>query len=315
MRRTITLFVLICISFLGPAAVHAQGPAAYDLANEVNALRASQGLAAYNVDPALMAYAQQHSDYMAATLTSTHLHSDGTLPQSIGLQENVAGGDVEIMTTSIVVNEIWVDYGHRHILTGYTYGDIGAGWALGDDGLIYCSVNIRPLKDAPTYAPPAGTARPFTPYGTSTPDQNGSIYHVVSAGQTLWSIAISYGTTLDEIRRLNSLPSDWSTVYPNQKLLIRKDVPTVPAQAPAAPPDEAPNEVDTAPAASATMQVSASAPPASVPPSITPAVTSTPAARQLGVTQYVSLALVVVLIMVIIAAFVFGIIDLMKREK
>lgn len=308
-RLSIVSLLLGFISLLLPAAGHAQAQSAYDLVNAVNALRSAEGLAAYNVDPALMAYAQGHSDYMAAAHISTHLHEDGTLPQSIGLQENVAGGDQGVVTVAIVVNEIWVDWGHRHILTGYPYGDIGGGWALGDDGLIYCSVNVRPRKDVPTYAPPVGTAAPFVPYGTSTPNESGSIIHVVSAGQTLWSIAISYGTTMAEIRRLNALASDWTTVYIGQKLLIRKVDVTAP------PPPTVTKPADGQSAAEAGTP--AAGPPAQLLTPVAPLVfTATPAKTSNGGSpNYLIYGLAFLLALVMIVAFVFGLLDLSKRDR
>jgi hypothetical protein len=45
--------------------------------------------------------------------------------------------------------------------------------------------------------------------------------HEVQYGQTLWSIAITYGTTIEQIRRLNNL-GDSTTVYERQVLLVQK---------------------------------------------------------------------------------------------
>jgi len=47
---------------------------------------------------------------------------------------------------------------------------------------------------------------------------NGDVIHEVKYGQTLWTLAIQYGTTIAEIKRLNHLPSD--VISPGQKLLI-----------------------------------------------------------------------------------------------
>ena len=56
----------------------------------------------------------------------------------------------------------------------------------------------------------------------STPNADGDLIHEVKAGQTLWQIAISYDTTIDEIKRLNNLPDN--NIYPGSKLLIGKNV-------------------------------------------------------------------------------------------
>jgi LysM repeat protein len=58
---------------------------------------------------------------------------------------------------------------------------------------------------------------------TSTPYKNGLVYHEVQHGQTLWAIAIEYGVKIDEIRALNNLGAT-TEIYPEDKLLIRKDI-------------------------------------------------------------------------------------------
>jgi LysM repeat protein len=220
-RSYIVFLTLVSALLVFPKGTFAGSETPYDLIDTVNSLRASYGLEPYQIDPCLMAYAQAHSEYQAEMQSSTHLHSDGTLPWEIGLQENVAGGDEGIVTVSIVVYEIWVDWGHRHVLTGYVSGEIGAGMALADNGQIYYTVDIRPAEGAPTVVPEQGTPVPFIPYATSTPDADGSINHMVRDGQTLWSIAISYGVTVNDLRRLNGIAGDSTTIYVGQKLLIR----------------------------------------------------------------------------------------------
>jgi LysM repeat protein len=63
---------------------------------------------------------------------------------------------------------------------------------------------------------------------TATPRPDGSIVHTVQEGDTLFGLALLYGTTVDEIRALNGLDSDLLIV--GQELLIRP-----PQAAPAAP--------------------------------------------------------------------------------
>lgn len=54
---------------------------------------------------------------------------------------------------------------------------------------------------------------------TATPRPDGSIVHTVEAGDTLFGLALLYGTTVEEIKALNGLESDLLVV--GQELLIR----------------------------------------------------------------------------------------------
>jgi len=231
----------------------AQSETSYDLINAVNALRALHGLEPYQIDPWLMDYAKEHAEYQARIQTSTHQHSDGSRPLDHGLGENVAAGHEGVVTVAIVVYEIWSDWGHRHTLVGYSSGQIGAGVALSENGLVYYSVNIRPGTDAVTVTPGPESSDPFIPLVTSTPNQDGVIVHVVRPGETLWGIAQSYGVTIDDIRNLNLMAPDASIIYIGQELLIGTSVITPPAF-----PNEAPimaNPTDDIPAVSDTAVV------------------------------------------------------------
>jgi LysM repeat protein len=220
-------FLTLGLAWLSlPYVTFAQSESPNDLVQAINSLRASQGLAPYQIDPWLMAYAQEHAEYQASIQSGTHIHRDGSLPQDIGLVENVANGSAGVVTAAIVVNEIWSDWGHRNTLIGYASGQIGAGIALGDNGLLYYSVDVRPGGQAVGAATqPLGTAQlataTFVPLLTSTPSDNGAIIHTVSEGQSLWGIAVSYGVTVDDIRRLNAMQADATFLRVGQQLLIR----------------------------------------------------------------------------------------------
>ena len=76
--------------------------------------------------------------------------------------------------------------------------------------------------------PPAVfTPGPFEPILTATPLADGSIVHQVSPGEAMWSIAISYGTTIEAILALNGLPPGSTAIFAGQKLLIRMGTPGV----------------------------------------------------------------------------------------
>lgn len=232
----ILFFLSLLVSpLLSSQVVEAQTENAYDLISVVNGLRASKGLEAYQIDSYLMSYAQQHADYMASIQYSTHTHSDGSVAWESGIQENVAEGTEGIITTSFVVYQIWSDWVHWHIMVDYATGKVGAGVALGDDGMVYYVLNviagdevqpIAPTSISGTMLPTSSGTRTATPDLISlmiknTPAADGSIIHTVGYGQSLWSIAIAYDVKIDQLRSLNSIPQDYSTIFTGQELLIQ----------------------------------------------------------------------------------------------
>ncbi len=147
-KRVINIFLAILLTaagyFFAPQRTTlAQSESAYDLINTVNTLRASRGLEPYAIDSYLMGYAQQHAEYMASIQTATHTHSDGSVAWTSGIQENVAMGTDGIINTSIVVYQIWSDYIHWHTMVDFTSGGVGAGIAVGEDGMVYFVLNVR----------------------------------------------------------------------------------------------------------------------------------------------------------------------------
>lgn len=69
----------------------------------------------------------------------------------------------------------------------------------------------------------SGTGAPTLIAGTTipnTPLPGGEIYHIVQKNEALWSIALLYGTTVQELKLLNSLPGD--EIFEGQKLLVRR---------------------------------------------------------------------------------------------
>jgi LysM repeat protein len=60
------------------------------------------------------------------------------------------------------------------------------------------------------------------PVSVSTPNAEGSVFHDVKFGQTLWQIAITYEVKIDDIKRLNNLLDN--NIYPGSTLLIKQEV-------------------------------------------------------------------------------------------
>jgi LysM repeat protein len=223
---------------------------ASDLIAEVNALRASNGLPAYNVDSILMQIAQDHSEYQASIGTTTHYGADGSRPFQRALAagypvagelsrggffaENITSGSNK--TAAQVVLEWQSDSTHLSTMLSSNLQDAGAGVAV-SGGITYYTLDAGlSTNSIPNYTPPTGdaTSIPGTPgtiatleivqpVTTNTPIEDGSLIHVVKTGEALWSIALAYGTTIDELKRINQLASN--EIYVGQKLLIRKDAP------------------------------------------------------------------------------------------
>ena len=235
----ITLGILFLVAAALPSRnAAAQDVSAYDVIDGVNALRASYGLAPYQVDGSLMAYSQQHSEYQAAIHTSTHTHKDGSLPWNNGMQENIAAGMPGYITVDFIVYTIWSDEIHMKTMVGYTSGFVGAGVAT-DNDTVYITLDVHPGNYAATVAPlqntprsgvaqPPSTPIPVVPLATMTPRSDGSIFHVVGYGQSLWSIALAYGVKIDQIRAWNNIPAGSTSIYAGQRLLVHLAGPVTP---------------------------------------------------------------------------------------
>ena len=89
-----------------------------------------------------------------------------------------------------------------------------------------------------TQAPPSATQTPAisdTPAPTARP----RITHRVQEGDTLISIALTYGVDVDDIRALNDLSGD--IIQINQELIISAGDPPTPTPAPTIPPTDTPD--------------------------------------------------------------------------
>ncbi len=105
-------------------------------------------------------------------------------------------------------------------------------------------ISTAPATTAPqpTSAGPANTqapvaTQPVVNRNTATPNADGAVIYVVRANDTLWGIAAVHGVTVDEIKSLNGLTSDFISV--GQSLIIRQGAGSA---ASATPPADATGE-------------------------------------------------------------------------
>lgn len=222
-------------AFAQPAPMRSNG-VALALIEEVNALRQGKNLQPYQVSPILMRVAQDHADHVAQTGYLSR-YERGLSPYQRALEAGypVAGNLLEgglyaenlhsgLNATVAEVIEKWSgDTQYFRALYAEDLKDAGAGVAS-SGGVTYFVLDVGAALEDPAYW---YTATP-TSDGvvlTSTPLDDGTIYHVVQAKEYLWNIALAYGMTVEEIKKLNGLATN--DIYEGEKLLIFKPKPQI----------------------------------------------------------------------------------------
>ncbi len=217
-----------------PAA--AQTPAVVDpyaLLDAVNVFRQSRGMYAFQVNQALMTSAQTHSAYQASIGLTTFIGTGNTNASQrasaagygdvagVECGENIAFG-VGLSADAIVL--LWNDPQNLANLLSPLYVDIGVGAAADSSGKVFYTLDVcRVNQGQPVIGlagTPGSTANPTSLIPLSTPQPDGSVYHIVQQGENLVLIAQEYGISLAELFALNNLTKD-SSIYPDQKLQIR----------------------------------------------------------------------------------------------
>lgn len=228
------------------ASPHPQVTSPSQLIDAVNSLRAANGLAPLAMHPILMQSAQSQADYMAATGNVTHARPNGTYTQQLISLGFPLAGDLSmggfrsenILSTygPMVWNGVpaaWQDAEHMNTMLSGNFTHIGAGISQSGDTYYYAldtaaatgSGQQQESAAAVLTSVPAGSSGSsgvsqfMVPVTLSTARPDGNVFHKVQYGQSLWSIAIAYGTTIKNIQALNNLGEE-STVYQGQELLI-----------------------------------------------------------------------------------------------
>ncbi len=229
-----------------------------DIINAVNDLRVENGLPELAVHQALMDVAAQTANQLALTegASGHYRPCDLSLGQMLLMRGFALWGDLsqdgyrsEDWVAAGTVEqaiEFWKgDVPHLDTMISPNRSHIGAAIAEGDQvymvivtalqvpsGKMQWGADKYLTQAAVTQAACAGlstqiangTPGDLSQYSVrvvlSTARPDGDVIHEVKYGQTLWSIAIEYGTTIEQIKRLNNLTSD--TVVPGWTLLVKK---------------------------------------------------------------------------------------------
>jgi LysM repeat protein len=132
-----------------------------------------------------------------------------------------------------LLSSYWADSSHMLPATDQQYGYVGVGISgnyyvlqAGSGTSSGTAVNSNTSTIATSDGSTAVIENTVNAFPTSTPDLDGTIWHVVKANDTLYTIAINYGTTIGAIKTLNNLTSD--QIVPGNILKISlKPTPTI----------------------------------------------------------------------------------------
>jgi uncharacterized protein YkwD len=231
-------------------------PTPAEIVEAVNNLRILNGLNVLAVHSVLMDVAAQQANALAVSGGAVgHQRPCGmTLGQDLLLRGFALWGDLSqdgyrsenwgIASSAEEIVASWLgDDLHANTMLSPYRSHIGAAVALSDQIYIVLETALQTnsgqmqhtaydiLTGIPaTRAACIGLSTQHAEYGNlsqysipvamSTARPDGDVIHEVKYGQSLWSIAIQYSTTIEQIKRLNNLTSD--TIVPGWTLLIQK---------------------------------------------------------------------------------------------
>jgi hypothetical protein len=249
------LFPLHIVKAQEPAPTLPSPPTPAEVINAVNTLRLTNGLPALMAHSVLMQVAQEEANGIASGQGGHWRPDSVTLGQWLIMLGYPLSGDLSMdgyrsenwgaaSTAEEAVNMWLGDDIHTNTMLSPNRSDIGVGIAVSDQIYIvletalqtnsgqmqsdaYVILTSIPMTQAAyasaaTLAAENGSLSQYSmPLALNTALPNGEIYHEVQYGQTLWSIAIAYHTTIKQIQQWNNLYD--TTVVVGQKLLVAKN--------------------------------------------------------------------------------------------
>ena len=238
-------------------------PTPAEVIEAVNALRIANGLLPLNPHPVLMQVAQWEANAIAGGAPG-HTRPGGlTLGQWLISLGYPLAGDLSLdgyrsenwitVDTAQGAVDAWLGDGpHTNTMLSPDRSDIGAAVAVSDQVYIVLETALQTASGkmqaeaydmltafAGGYALNGDSSLPqyIIPVKRSTAHPGGDVIHKVQYGQSLWSIAITYNTTIDQIRAWNNL-GDSIEIYDGQILLVQRGAtqPPPPTNTPPATP-------------------------------------------------------------------------------
>ena len=269
-RKILLLLSLVLIINLSAFRLQDDEPAptGYDLAAAVNAYRASMGYYQLSYNSLVASAAQTHAEWIVSTGQGGHTGAYGS-DETVRVSWTGYGGGASIQcdecwasgqSVESAVYNAWSDWVHQEVMLnawGNMYTDIGGGVASQGNGRYVFILNVCKVvgqeydgttpssndtnpaaNDGIAVVPTADTSQYIYGVTAATPMSDGTIKHTVLYGQSLAAIAEAYGVTIDEIRELNDMAADDSTIWVDQELLIKQGTGEAPAEETATPEAE-----------------------------------------------------------------------------
>jgi LysM repeat protein len=239
------------------STLQTQAPTPSQVIEAINVLRISHGLAPLGVHPVLMQVGQMEAEGIAGGMIGHWRPGELSLGQWLISLGYPLSGDLTLdgyrsenwgfAQNAEEAVAMWLsDDIHTNTMLSVDRSDIGTGiaYSVENDSYVivietalqtksgrqqsdaYVIMTGIPLTKAAyegmlTQAAKDGVLpQNMAPIALNTALADGNVYHEVKYGQTLWSIAVIYKTTIKQIQQLNNL-SD-TTVQPGQRLLILK---------------------------------------------------------------------------------------------
>jgi uncharacterized protein YkwD/LysM repeat protein len=197
-----------------------------------NTIRRRQNMRSLVVDPILMGLAQQTADIMAINGMSGHI--GGVRDRAIAA--GYGAGDIPWVTENFAIGPMnleelmasWSDADHMRGANNHWYAHAGVGIAENNGDVYYIFIagytSNRIYKPGATALPGQVLTAPISqvmfPVTKATAGADGRVIHTVKHGQTLWAIAIAYGTHILDIQRANGMTADQVDLSEGQQLVI-----------------------------------------------------------------------------------------------
>ncbi len=205
---------------------------AQGIIDSFNAIRRRQNMRSLIVDPILAGLAQQTADIMAINGMSGHI--GGVRDRAIAA--GYGAGDIPWLTENFAIGPmsleelmmVWSDADHMRGANNHWYAHCGVGISEYNGDVYYIFIagytSNRIYKPGATALPGQTLTAPISqvmfPVSKATPDAEGKTVHLVKHGQTLWAIAIAYGTHILDIQRANGMTADMVDLSEGQQLVI-----------------------------------------------------------------------------------------------